>query len=178
MHVLLLAAAAANAKQFCTRTVAQCRADYPELLGRIDRDLAPWHDSGITAGMASRRRDELRATNAKLDGYVTISGHHGDNIVKGVGGYHGRAEVVVDFVKAALARHCDVPLLRQPFYYTTSDHVPSAAPRLAAARSRRSASRRPRRSTKRRSASAGVRWRRRLAKALSAAARRSRRAMT
>ena len=78
----------------------------------------------FTAGMASRRRDELRATNAKLDGYVTISGHHGDNIVKGVGGYHGRAEVVVDFVKAALARHCDVPLLRQPFYYTTSDHVP------------------------------------------------------
>lgn len=124
MRVLLLAATAANAKQFCTRTVAQCRADYPELLGRIDRDLAPWHDSGITAGMASRRRDELRATNAKLDGYVTISGHHGDNIVKGVGGYHGRAEVVVDFVKAALARHCDVPLLRQPFYYTTSDHVP------------------------------------------------------
>ena len=52
------------------------------------------------------------------------AGHHGDNIVKGVGGYHGRAEVVVDFVKAALARHCDVPLLRQPFYYTTSDHVP------------------------------------------------------
>ena len=42
----------------CQTTVDQCRAAYPQLLRRIDWDLAPWRTKGITQNATQRRYDE------------------------------------------------------------------------------------------------------------------------
>jgi len=44
-------ATAAAAK---TESVAQCLVEFPELLSRVDRELAPWHAEGISRAMLDR----------------------------------------------------------------------------------------------------------------------------
>jgi hypothetical protein len=44
----LAAAASATPKK---ESLASCRADYPELLARVNAELAPWSDTGITREM-------------------------------------------------------------------------------------------------------------------------------
>ena len=120
MRLALVVARLAAATRGCVRTVDQCRASYPELLGRIDRDLAPWRASGITRAMTERRLAEMRETNPQLNGVVVVEGTQ----VSGRGGYHQRADVAHELVARSLSYVCGVPPLPRKFLYTTSDHAP------------------------------------------------------
>ena len=44
-----------DAQNNTSTSLDQCNAKYPSLFSRVDRELAPWWESGITSAMMERR---------------------------------------------------------------------------------------------------------------------------
>ena len=104
----------------CSTTVEQCRAAYPQLLRRIDWDLAPWRTKGITPNATQRRYDEAVGNGDQL----AISVRGGRAHVQRWGrGYKSRTVTAQNMITRSLARVCGVPAVSK-FVYTTSDHAP------------------------------------------------------
>jgi hypothetical protein len=104
----------------CQTTVEQCRAAYPQLLRRIDWDLAPWRLGGITPNATQRRYDEAVGNGDQL----AISVRGGRAHVQRWGrGYKSRTVTAHNMITQSLARVCGVPEVSK-FVYTTSDHAP------------------------------------------------------
>ena len=104
----------------CSTTVDQCRAAYPDLLRRIDWDLAPWHTKGITPNMTQLRYDEAVGNGDQL----AISVRGGRAHVQRWGrGYKSRTVTAQNMITRSLEVVCGVPAVSK-FVYTTSDHAP------------------------------------------------------
>ena len=105
----------------CSTTVDQCRAAYPDLLRRIDWDLAPWRlNGGITPNQTQLRYDEAVGNGDQL----AISVRGGRAHVQRWGrGYKSRTVTAQNMITQSLARVCGVPPVSK-FVYTTSDHAP------------------------------------------------------
>ena len=105
----------------CSTTVDQCRAAYPDLLRRIDWDLAPWRlNGGITPNATQRRYDEAVGNGDQL----AISVRGGRAHVQRWGrGYKSRTVTAQNMITRSLERVCGVPSVSK-FVYTTSDHAP------------------------------------------------------
>ncbi len=105
----------------CRTTVEQCRAAYPDLLRRIDWDLAPWRLNG---GIKPNQT-QLRYAEAVGNGdQVAISVRDGRaHIQKWGRGYKSRTVTAQNMITQSLARVCGV-LDVSKFVYTTSDHAP------------------------------------------------------
>ena len=90
----------------CQTTVDQCRAAYPQLLRRIDWDLAPWRTKGITPNATRLRYDEAVGNGDQL----AISVRGGRAHVQRWGrGYKSRSVTAQNMITQSLERGCGVP---------------------------------------------------------------------
>ena len=90
----------------CSTTVDQCRAEYPELLRRIDWDLAPWRTKGITLNQTQLRYDEAVGNGDQL----AISVRGGRAHVQRWGrGYKSRTVTAQNMITRSLEHVCGVP---------------------------------------------------------------------
>ena len=90
----------------CSTTVDQCRAAYPGLLRRIDWDLAPWRNGGITPNMTDKRYEEAVGNGDQLAISVRDGKAH---IQKWGRGYKSRTVTAHNMITQSLARVCGVP---------------------------------------------------------------------
>ena len=104
----------------CSTTVDQCRAAYPQLLRRIDWDLAPWRLGGITPNMTQKRYEEAVGNADQLSISVRDGRAH---IQKWGRGYKSRTVTAQNMITQSLGHVCGVPAVSK-FVYTTSDHAP------------------------------------------------------
>ena len=90
----------------CQTTVDQCRAAFPDLLRRIDWDLAPWRLGGITPNATRRRYDEAVGNGDQLS--ISVRGGRA-HIQKWGRGYKSRTVTAQNMITQSLARVCGVP---------------------------------------------------------------------
>ena len=110
-----------DSRTTCSTTVDQCRAAFPDLLRRIDWDLAPWRlNGGITPNQTRLRYDEAVGNGDQL----AISVRGGRAHVQRWGrGYKSRTVTAQNMITRSLEHVCGVPAVSK-FVYTTSDHAP------------------------------------------------------
>ena len=104
----------------CSTTVDQCRAAYPQLLRRIDWDLAPWRLGGITPNATRLRYDEAVGNSDQMS--VSVRGGRA-HVQRWGRGYKSRSVTAQNMITQSLERVCGVPVVSR-FVYTTSDHAP------------------------------------------------------
>ena len=91
----------------CSTTVDQCRAAYPQLLRRIDWDLAPWRlNGGITQNATQLRYDEAVGNADQLA--ISVRGGRA-HIQKWGRGYKSRSVTAQNMITQSLERVCGVP---------------------------------------------------------------------
>ena len=90
----------------CQTTVDQCRAAYPQLLRRIDWDLAPWRTKGITPNATQRRYDEAVGNSDQMA--VSVRGGRA-HVQRWGRGYKSRSVTAQNMITQSLERVCGVP---------------------------------------------------------------------
>ena len=90
----------------CQTTVEQCRKAYPQLLRRIDWDLAPWRLGGITPNATQLRYDEAVGNSDQMS--VSVRGGRA-HVQRWGRGYKSRSVTAQNMITQSLERVCGVP---------------------------------------------------------------------